>query len=165
MRKFKRNIISVISLIAIILTLGNGSIYASETGAEVNYAEESVAIYDEGRDGLNDEAKRTRDTWVLQSTKNVTVQTGTLTLYSYVMTLTNDTKLAKAETTHLNSSDGYYAYSRARFETIFGQVNTASDTGRKFGTYSSHAETPTSSSGGWGGLAKTYCGDRYTSGT
>lgn len=72
------------------------------------------------------------------------------------MTLLNDTKLCKGVTVHSSSFKGYV---RARFETVFGEVLEGSDSGRRISYNGWYAETPDNvSSGGWNGVAHTYCG-------
>lgn len=93
-------------------------------------------------------------TWIMYDQKDVTVNGGTINMASYVMTLLNDTKLCRATTVH----SGYFpGYVRARFETIFGEVQPGSDSGRVISFYGSAAETPSSDAGGWNGVAHTYC--------
>lgn len=94
--------------------------------------------------------------WTLREDKDVAVSAGTINLKSYTMTLLNDTKLCKGVTVHSSSFKGYV---RARFETVFGEVLEGSDSGRRISYNGWYAETPDNvSSGGWNGVAHTYCG-------
>ena len=93
--------------------------------------------------------------YVLRNTQSHTFSNGVITLKSYTMELLNDTKLCKGVTSHSNYM---YGYVRARFETIFGEPHTESDSGRVYSYYGGTAETPDSESGGWNGIAHTYCG-------
>lgn len=74
------------------------------------------------------------------------------------MTELNDLKLCKAVTSHSTTFRGYV---RARFETVFGEVETASDTGRKYsymGTTAITPSNPNTNYSGYAGIAHTYCG-------
>ena len=102
------------------------------------------------------EIKAWEPVWKLRATGTYSFSQGNITLKSYTMELLNDTKLCKAVTTH---SAYFRGYARARFETLLGSVNSGSDTGRVYGNYGATAETPDNlASGGWSGIAKTYCG-------
>lgn len=92
--------------------------------------------------------------WTLRDTKDVAVDAGTINLKSYTMVLLNDTKMCKGVTVH---SSRFWGFVRARFETIFGQVHEGSDSGRVKSFYGDTAETKDSISGGWNGIAHTYC--------
>lgn len=109
---------------------------------------------------------RAFDVWESQGTKEIDTSLGVHSHTPYLyMYMYDESRQVMATTTHTNNSGGaLYGYTRARFESLLGSAITASDTGRQWGTGSSSAETMGNNGvkRGWGGIAKTYCGDSST---
>ena len=137
------NLKKIFVLGMIIALIFNGDMAANAQDA----SDESSAAYSWSEsDSVGIVAYSSEPTWIMYDQKDVTVNGGTINMASYVMTLLNDTK-----------SCYFPGYVRARFETVFGEVQPGSDTGRVISFYGSAAETPYSDAGGWNGVAHTYC--------
>lgn len=150
--KIMRKVILFVAA-ATILSNSGFAVHAQVLPDEATAAYEWSEASERGITGLSDELGL--PVWTLRDTKDVTADLGTINLKSYTMTLLNDTRLCKGVTEH----SGYFkGYVRARFETIFGEVETDSDSGRVFSYRGDTAETPASDAGGWNGIAHTYCG-------
>ena len=127
----------------------------NETEKGFGWTESTNTTYNSSR------SDREMFVWKLTGSDRVRTDNGTHRLRSYIMWNLNDTRYVKAETDHYkkDGSKSLHGYSRARFESMFGSVHSATDSGRVWGYGESIAVSPEAFAGG---VARTYCGDHST---